>query len=89
MELDAVGLSRAASSCRQLRHFVHQHAGPLWRNRLEAEGIKSSVLRQPVWVLGLVGMISGEVGNLALCGVMSCHSPEISAAPSLGDPSSS
>ena len=46
MELDAVGLSRAASSCRQLRHFVHQHAGPLWRNRLEAEGIALTAPRQ-------------------------------------------
>ena len=46
MQLDAVGLSRAASSCRQLRHFVHQHAGPLWRNRLEAEGIALTAPRQ-------------------------------------------
>ena len=46
MELDAVGLSRAACSCRQLRHFVHQHAGPLWRNRLEAEGIALTAHRQ-------------------------------------------
>ena len=46
MELDATCLSRAACSCRQLRHFIHEHAGALWRHRLEAEGVVLTAPRQ-------------------------------------------
>ena len=41
--------------------------------RLEAKGVQTSLLKQPVWVIGLIGMISGEVGNLAAYGLSLIH----------------
>lgn len=52
--------------------------------RLEAQGIKTSVLRQPIWVLGLVGMISGEVGNLAAYGDAGTPAAVITAVGCVG-----
>jgi multidrug transporter EmrE-like cation transporter len=63
-----VPLCAALAFLRSARAVRSQKTGHNRVLRLEAQGIKSSILRQPVWVLGLVGMISGEVGNLAAYG---------------------
>ena len=52
--------------------------------RLEAKGVQTSLLKQPVWVIGLLGMISGEVGNLAAYGDAGTPAAVITAVGCVG-----
>ena len=71
--------------CSDHHHLDHTSTLSVLRHSLVSQLLESSsLLHQPVWMLGLLMMISGEVGNLAAYGDVGTPTSVITAVGCIG-----